>query len=171
MLEVSVLPGSYKLVRVTVKSFCGVNYLSVGQYCEIVRVDNIGETAALEDGDLEEKGIVRNVIEGEIDGVKFCDEYDGCIACNGKIGGDDEVVGECSKCGTMVKRTKCKIFVSARVLVADGNDKVHSLMMFNDIIKSIVSDGGGEWRRSLLAAGPLKFCVDKGGIVYSVEKC
>jgi ssDNA-binding replication factor A large subunit len=28
--------GSYKLVRVTVKSFRDVNYLSVGQYCEIL---------------------------------------------------------------------------------------------------------------------------------------
>jgi hypothetical protein len=134
-------------------------------------VDDIGETAAVEDGDLE-KGIVRKVIKGEIDGVKFCEEYDGCIACNGKVGGDDEVVGECSKCGTMVKRTKCKKFVSARVLVADWNDnlKVHS-MMFNDVIKSIVGDGAGKWRRSLLVAGPHKFNVDKGGIVYSVEKC
>ena len=64
---------------------------------------------------------MRKVIEGEIDGVKFCDEYDGCIVCNGKIGGDDEVVGECSKCETMVKRTKCKKFVSARVLLAKNN--------------------------------------------------
>ena len=85
--------GRIELVRVTVKSFCGVNYLSVGQYCKIVRVDDFGETAALEDGDLEEKSIVRKVIEGEIDGVKFRDEYDGCIAYNGKIRGDDEVVG------------------------------------------------------------------------------
>ena len=135
----------------------------MGEYYKIVRIDDIGETAALEDGDLEEKGIVRKVIEGEINGVKFCDEYDGCIACNGKIGGDDEV-GECSKFGTMVKRTKCKKFVSARVLVADGNDKVHSLMMFNDVIKSIVGDGGGEWRRSLLAPGPLKFVWIKEGL-------
>jgi hypothetical protein len=133
-------------------------------------VDDIGETAAVEDGDLE-KGIVRKVIKGEIDGVKFCEEYDGCIACNGKVGGDDEVVGECSKCGTMVKRTKCKKFVSARVMVADGNDKVHSLMMFNDVIKSIVGDGAGEWRRSLLATGPTSLMWTKGGIVYSVKKC
>ena len=54
-----------------------MKYLSVGKDCEIVDVDDIGETAVVEDGDLEEKGICRKVIEGEIDGVKFADEYDG----------------------------------------------------------------------------------------------
>jgi hypothetical protein len=48
---------------------------------------------------------------------------------------------------------------------------VHSLMMFNDVITSIVGNSVGKLRRSLLAAGPQKLNVDKGGIVYSVEKC
>ena len=48
---------SYKLIGVTVRSFRGVNYLSVGKDCEIVGVNDIGVTAMVED-DLEEKELL-----------------------------------------------------------------------------------------------------------------
>ena len=62
---------TYKLVKVAVKSFRGVNFLSVGRESQIVMVDDIGEIAEVEDGDLEEKGIVRRVVVGEVDGVVY----------------------------------------------------------------------------------------------------
>ena len=162
---------SYKLIGVTVRSFRGVNYLSVGKDCEIVGVGDIGETAVVEDGDLQEKGIVRKVIEGEIDGVKFADEYDGCMTCNAKVEGEDELLAECTKCGLTMKRKKCRKFVSARVVVEDETGKRHTLMMFNDVIKSIVGDGAVNLKRALLGAGRYKFSIDKGDIVYSVKEC
>ena len=58
---------SYKFVGVTVKSS---EVFVKGEDSELVWVDDIGETAVIEDGDLEEKRIVRKVVEGEIDGVQ-----------------------------------------------------------------------------------------------------
>lgn len=46
---------SYKLFGASVCSFRGVNYLSVGDGCEIKDIDDIGDTANVEEGDLQEK--------------------------------------------------------------------------------------------------------------------
>ena len=94
---------SYKLIGLTVRSFRGINYLSAGKDSHIENVTDIGETAQLEDGDLEEKGIVRKVVEGEIDGVLYTDDYEGCISCNAKVKANDDVVAECTKCGMLMK--------------------------------------------------------------------
>ena len=48
------------------------------------------------------------MIEGEIDGMAYDDEYDGCIGCSAKVKGDDKVLGECTKCSMIMKWKKCK---------------------------------------------------------------
>ena len=48
-------------------------------------IDDIGDIANVEEGDLQETGVVRKVIEGEIDGVVYDEEYDGCIGCGAKV--------------------------------------------------------------------------------------
>ena len=53
----------------------------------------------------------------------------------------------------------------------DESGKRHTLMMFNDVIKSIVGDGTVNLKRALLGAGRYKFSIDKGDIVYSVKEC
>lgn len=77
------------------------------------------------DEDLEEKGIVRKVVVGEVDGVVYCDEYEGCMVRNGKVKELDELLG------MMLKRTKCKKLNTACVTVT-GED--HTLMLFNDVV-------------------------------------
>lgn len=47
---------------------------------------------------------------------------------------------------------------------------VHTLTMFNDSITNIKAEGEMNVKRALLTSGSLKFIVDKGDIVYSVEK-
>ena len=54
----------------------------------------IGEIAEVKEGDLEESGIVRMVVKGEIDGVLYSNEY---IVCNAKVKSDDDVLGGCTK--------------------------------------------------------------------------
>lgn len=49
----------------------GDNYLSVGGDCVIEDVDDIGEVTDVEESDLQETGVMRNVIHGEIDGVLY----------------------------------------------------------------------------------------------------
>ena len=91
--------GCYKLVGASVRSFRGVSYLSVGGDCTIESVDEIGEIAEVDEGDLQESGVVRKVVGGEIDGVLYSDEYSGCIACNAKVKSEDDVWGSAQSVG------------------------------------------------------------------------
>ena len=93
------------------------------------------------------------------------------MTCNAKVEGEDELLAECTKCGLTMKRKKCRKFVSARVVVEDESGKRHTLMMFDDVVESIVGDGAANLKRALLGAGRHKFFVDKGGIVYSAKEC
>ena len=54
--------GCYKIIGASVRSFRGVSYLSVGGDCTIESVNEIGEIAEVEEGDLEESGVVRKVV-------------------------------------------------------------------------------------------------------------
>ena len=87
------------------QSFQGIN---VGDGCQI---EDIGEIADVEEGDLQEKGVVRKVIKGEIDAVAYDEEYEACIGCCAKVR------DECMKCGMVMKRKKCTKFLTARVSV------------------------------------------------------
>ena len=160
---------SYKLIGLTVRSFCGVNYLSAGKDSQIENVTDIGETAELEDSDLEKKGIVCKVVEGEIDGVLYTDDYEGCIACNAKVKANDDVVAEYTKCGMLMKRSKCKKFLTACVVVVSGDSKHYMLMLFNNVLRTIIGNEEINVKRALLSEHTLRFLVDKGDVVYSVQ--
>ena len=162
---------SYRLVGVSIHSFRGVNFLSVGGDCKIEDVGDIGEMAEVQEGELQESGVVKKVVEGEIDGVVYCDEYAGCMGCSAKIRSEDEIVAECMKCGMVMKVSKCKKFVTARVSVGGWDGKVHTLTMFNSVISSIVEGvNRANLKRKLLAAPAFRFNADKGDVVYSVQK-
>lgn len=105
----------YKLVGASVRSFRGVTYLSVGGDCMVESVSEIGEVAEVQEGDDEDSGVVRKIVEGEIDGVMYSDEYTACIACNAKVKSEDNVLGECTRCGMLMKLSKCKKLLTVRV--------------------------------------------------------
>ena len=93
----------YKLRGLSVRCFGGKNVLSVGKSCEMESIDDIGDVVEEESGDAASCGVVGRVVEGKIDGVISCKEYACCIGYKGKIESDDGVVGECVKCGMLVK--------------------------------------------------------------------
>ena len=162
---------SYKLTSVSVRSYRGVSFLSVGGDCTIEGVSDIGEIAELHEDDLEDCRVVRKVVDGEIGGVLYSEEYAGCLGCSAKIQSDDGVLAECMKCGMLMKLSKCGKFLTARVSVDGLDGKKYMLTMFNDIIRKIV-DGvdGADVKRKLLAAPSLRFSIDRGDVVYSVQK-
>ena len=57
-----------------------MNYLSVVAECTTEGVDDIGEVEEVQADDLEEKVVVRKMVEGEIDRVLYAEEYAGCMA-------------------------------------------------------------------------------------------
>ena len=54
-----------------------------------------------------------------------------------------------TKCGLLIK--KCKTSASARVMVTDGAGKVHSLVMFDSAVKTIVGEGASDLKHALVS--------------------
>lgn len=113
------------------------------------------------------------MIEGEIEAVMYFEEYEGCVGCTAKVKCTDEFVVECTKCGMVMKRSKCTKHLTAKVSVGALDSNYHKLTLFNTVILKII-DGlqpdGADLKWKLLAAPALHFTVDKADVVYSVEK-
>ena len=79
---------------------------------------------------------------------------------------------ECTKCGMAMKRSKCKQFMMARVSVGGSDGKVYMLTMFNNVTMGIIRRWNfwADVKRKLLSAPAMQFNVDRGDIVYSVQK-
>ena len=69
----------------------------------------------------------------------------------------------------MLKQAKCKTSKTARVSVSDQEGKVHVLILFNNVLASVIGEVT-DVRRALLSTDTLTFNVDKGDVVYSIQK-
>lgn len=95
--------------------FGGVKLLSV-HGCE--EVSDILVTLQMLSLKMKGGGIAKHAVVGEIDGVLSAEEYLGCIdiCCNAKVKTIDEVVGECTKYGSVLKMSKCVKMMVASLL-------------------------------------------------------
>ena len=160
---------SYKLSYVSVKRWDGVKYLSVSEGSEIVCVDDIGDVAEIECGD-EDSIVACHVVEGETDAVEYCDEYVECIGCKSKVHSSDGIVGECKKCGMLMKMKRGAKSVVAKVFVWDGG-KMNSVTLFDSVLREIVCDVSGDClKKRLLAAPPVQLKLDRQEVAVSVKK-
>ena len=92
---------SYKLENVLLREYGGTKYLSVSENTIITEVSDIGDII---DSDSEDEQIEgRKCIEGEITAISNTTEYYSCINCNAKVNSVNELIGECSKCGAIIK--------------------------------------------------------------------
>lgn len=75
----------------------------MGVNCAIKEVSNILVMLQMLSLKMKRGGIVKHAVVGEIDGVLSAEEYLGCIdiCYNAKVKTIDEVVGECTKYGSM----------------------------------------------------------------------
>ena len=126
----------------------------MGANCVIQKMSDIGEVAEVA-SDCKEGAIVKRVVVGEIDGVLSIEEYPSCIVCNAKVKVVNEVVGECTKCGIVVKTKKCKKMVMAKVVVSGEDGRSNVLTMFNEmVLKMIKGVDGKDLAMKLLMAVP-----------------
>ena len=57
-----------------------------------------------------------------IAGALSAEEYPGCLSCNARVRNVSDIVGECSKCGIVVKIRKCNKMMFAKVIInTDGH--------------------------------------------------
>ena len=94
-------------------------------------------------------------LDGEIVGAR-CIIYLGCSVCKVKISTQDDVVGECGKCGLS---SCCKYYT--------GTGKHHDIKMFHDIISKVIDDNNIHTQdetslmKHLLATSLLRVNLDK----------
>ncbi len=53
------------------------------------------------------------------------------------------LVGECSKCGIKVKRSRCGQSIAARLIIEDDGGKEYRVMAFNEVVEDVVRDQAG----------------------------
>lgn len=163
--------NSYVVRGAGVGVFDGVKYLSVGVMCEIFEVEDMGEIADVECGDVE-CIVPCKEVRGEIEGVEYYEEYTGCYSCKAKVRSSDDFVGECSKCGMVMKLRRGVKKMAARVIVCcEESGDVSSVSLFDDVIQKIIEGvEGSDVKRRLVAAPPLCLNVDKRNVVIGVKK-
>ena len=162
--------SSYKLSSVVVRSFSEVNYLSVGMGSQIISVEDIGVVSSIQSGDID-RVVTSREIEGEIIAVR-CIEYTGCSECKVKIDVIDDLVGECPKCGLMVKLNRCSKLFTANIRVEDADKKKHDIKLFHDNIIKIAKNDAMDVdmiQKCFLAQPKLKFKVNNKNIAFAVE--
>ena len=158
---------SYKLSYVIVKQWDGVKYLSVSKGSEIDCVEDLGDVADVVCGD-EDSIVACRVVEGEIDAVEFFDEYVQCIGCKSKVESLDRIIGECKKCGILMKMKRGVKCVIAKVLIFDGDEMIR-VILFSSVINEIISGVGGDGiKKRLLAAPPVKIQLNSRDVAVSV---
>ena len=161
---------SYKLIGIGVCAYGSRNFLSLGVNCIIEKVDDISEVTE-NDSDDEDGGIVKRVVVGEIDAVLSAEEYLGCLCCNGKMKNVNEVVGECPKCGSLVKTMKCMKKMMAKVVISGDDGEEHTVTMFNEIIVTLIDGVAGDGPvMKLLMAERHQFTIDGHNVVLLVKE-
>ena len=128
---------SYKFVNVTVRSFNAHKYLSLGEMCNITKVEDIGEVV---DDDVAEEPC-STVVKGDIAVVMNIESYSSCRNCNSKIGDVGKAVVECAKCNSKMKLARCAKASIARVLLEDEKGNERQLTMFSDVLDEVAQRG------------------------------
>ena len=158
----------YKLTNMLVREYAHVKYLSLSESAVVNPVADIGEVAS-EDEDLEVEG--RNQVNGEIIAVHRVDEYSSCLTCKGKVTSINAVIGECNKCGSKVKMSRCRKSVSVQFIVEDDSRKSWRLTAFNDEVDAIVEgETGATIEEKMLMANKMKFFFSSNDVVRCVKK-
>ena len=70
------------------------------------------------------------------DGINYVQSYLSCNKCHSKVMHSDKKIIQCSECGLMQLKTKCRNKIMASILTITGKDTV-SLIIFDDTIKQL----------------------------------
>ena len=158
---------SYKVAGLTVRQYNVIKYLNGGQDFSLETIDDIGEVTE-DDPDSEQS---RSIVIGDIDSVISEEDYVSCKTCKSKLQQIDEIVGQCPKCDTLTKISKCPKVCTAKVIVGDKDGKDHILTIFDPLLSTIV-DGisGTSLGMKLLNVPTYKFFFDTRGIIFAANK-
>ena len=157
---------SYRLSNVVVRCYQSTKYLSMPKEGGlIIECDDLGdvvESDVAEDFD---------TIEGaEVVGVLRLDSYPACIAqaCKSKVAPTSGKLGCCSKCEMVQIIGRCKMQLSAKVVIAEG-EKYHTLNVFGTNVSDIAQEDNVSVE-ALISAPPFTLTYENN-VITSIRRC
>ena len=112
-------------------------------------------------------------MKAEIIAVIKIDSYSSCRNCNGKVV-QVQGMGECSKCGTKMKKGKCKNKNVARVILEDDEGKEHKVTIFDEVVQQIANFaeavGDVDISEQLLSSPQLSYTIKCKETVSAVSR-
>lgn len=163
---------TYRLIDVGVRSFDGMKYL-----CYTAKSE---KEEAVKDLDVNEELVggedsedVGRSISGEVTAVISTAEYYSCKFCCSKVElEEDGVVGECTKCGAVLKVSRCNKMKSAKFVVEDPSSKREmTLSAFEPVLSRIVTGVSGRNLCLKLLSAPSKmYRFNDRNVVSSVQE-
>ena len=122
----------YKLGNVTVRTFNGAKFISLGENCVVEEIEDIGNVVDEDpEGGVGRAKVVKADIVGIIGNVET---YKSCRSCNGKVIETNALFGVCSKRNSKMKIARYSDHSVVNVMLPDENNKEYQVTMFNDII-------------------------------------
>lgn len=159
---------TYTMDGISVREYNLHKSLSAGPDSTFTQVEDLGAVQE-EHSDDEDSSSTFTTIEGEIDVIVSVDEYTSCRTCKAKVTPANEIIGECTKCGSVMKLAKCTNAATAKVVLEGDQDRV--VTIFTTIIDDLIKEVNGDTvAMKLLSAPPHSFSIDKKDIVYAVKK-
>ena len=163
---------SYQLLNVTVRSFNGAKYISLGEHSEIQHIDNIGNTA--DESIFMGSGSLK-IITADLVTIISNDSYASCRNCNAKVTGSNSILVICGKCSAKMKMAKCPKKTVARVILEDDKNKEYKVTIFNDILNQILAyavphASSINLEDQLLSAPVLVYTINSKDTVTSVSQ-
>jgi len=162
---------SYESNKVTVRSFNNRKYLSVGEGCDIVEIEDIGNVIDHDHQSAESESGRAKVVKADIVAVTSLDVCKGCRNCNAKVvDSSGSTVGECNKCNAKMKLAKCTNQSVANVVLEDRdkmNYQVTILMILERIISICEATDEGDVRDQSLTAPTLSFTISHKNVIGS----
>uniref|UniRef100_A0A1X7UTL3 Uncharacterized protein n=1 Tax=Amphimedon queenslandica TaxID=400682 RepID=A0A1X7UTL3_AMPQE len=149
----------YKLVKVLVKQFEGIKYLS---FCDGASVELLLDFLEIDLPEEDEDDEItvqatHPIIKayGEIVSILSVTDYTSCMVCTGSVRHVSEVLARCIKCQATPKLSHCNSCKSAKILLSQESKKWY-LTAYNEHMQDIISDVDGETlEENLLSSGEI----------------
>ena len=113
-------------------------------------------------------------VSAEIIGVSSVKKYRCCFLCNGKVNESTHLIGNCTKCYTSVKLSKCKLCIAAN-LVLDVDGRTEEVSAFSDVLKAFTRPDIKDESEDKIAEESLgcteaySVCIDRKNVMVSVN--
>ena len=124
-----------------------------------------------------DSGVAR-VIKAEMVGVIGLELYKSCINCHAKVAAANDVFGQCCKCGTRAKLSRCGEGCVASLILEDDQKKEYQVTVFYDVLKQMLeyatdidTDGIEDIGDKLLCANAAIHSKHKGHYIIHGRNC